>query len=59
MNNIKIWSNVKIKKVFSHLKLSIMKLLVTHKLSKVVSKLQTIQNVVSKMKLIIEMLSVI
>ena len=34
MNNIKIWSNIKIKKVFSHLKLSIMKLLVNHKLSK-------------------------
>ena len=51
MNNIKIWSNVKIKKVVSHLKLSIMKLLVTHKLSK--------KNVVSKIKLIIKMLSVI
>ena len=50
MNNIKIWSKVKIKKVVRNLNLSIMKLLVSYKLSK---------KVVSKIKLIIKMLSVI
>ena len=48
MNNIKIWSKVKIKKVVRNLNLSIMKLLVSYKLSKMLL-----------VKLIIKMLSVI